>query len=222
MAGTGPDRDGLELDVLQVSVGPVLPGWPTGLVMHAAMQGDVLSDVTLAWSDDRPPGQPADPGPWWVLDAVAQFLLVAGLRAEAQLAATGRDDLRSREPDRVARGRRIARTVARCIRRSAALRWSVRGVGILPGSSGPDGDGESGDVWQRVTAWCDALDRLEDRPTAAGTERPEVSGQQREPVGLAELAAALEGAELATARLTVASADLRGVTVALPVGRHHE
>jgi uncharacterized protein involved in copper resistance len=51
MAGTVPDRDGLRLDALQVSLGPVLTCWPTGLLLHGQLQGDVLSRVRLTWVD---------------------------------------------------------------------------------------------------------------------------------------------------------------------------
>src|SRR5260370_2487867 len=42
MAGRGADRDGLRLDQLHVPLGPVLPDWPAGLVVHLALQGDVV------------------------------------------------------------------------------------------------------------------------------------------------------------------------------------
>ena len=58
MAQTAPDRDGLELDTLAVALGPVLPGWPTGLVLHAQLHGDVLSDVRSSWIA----GVPGAPG----------------------------------------------------------------------------------------------------------------------------------------------------------------
>src|SRR6266851_3002499 len=42
MAGRGADRDGLRLDQLHVPLGPVLPDWPAGLVVHLTLQGDVV------------------------------------------------------------------------------------------------------------------------------------------------------------------------------------
>jgi hypothetical protein len=49
MAMTEPDRDGLQLDVLKISLGPVLAGWPTGLVLRAELQGDILAGADLSW-----------------------------------------------------------------------------------------------------------------------------------------------------------------------------
>ncbi|NEE02040.1 hypothetical protein [Phytoactinopolyspora halotolerans] len=62
MAGTAPDRDGLELDSLHVRLGPVLPSWPTGLVIEGRMQGDVLTGVHASWIDRPAPRRPGDPG----------------------------------------------------------------------------------------------------------------------------------------------------------------
>ena len=42
MADRGADRDGLTLDQLHVPLGPVLPDWPAGLVVHLTLQGDVV------------------------------------------------------------------------------------------------------------------------------------------------------------------------------------
>src|SRR5690625_1595772 len=45
LAQGGPDRDGLEMDVLHLPLGPVLPFWPAGLVLHCSLQGDVVVDA---------------------------------------------------------------------------------------------------------------------------------------------------------------------------------
>ena len=42
LAEGGEDRDGLEMDVLHVPLGPVLPHWPAGLVLRCTLQGDVI------------------------------------------------------------------------------------------------------------------------------------------------------------------------------------
>ena len=44
------DRDGLEMDVLHVPLGPVLPHWPAGLVVWCVLQGDVI--VSAAGAGD--------------------------------------------------------------------------------------------------------------------------------------------------------------------------
>lgn len=42
MADRVADRDGLMLDQLHVPLGPLLPDWPAGLVIHTTLQGDVV------------------------------------------------------------------------------------------------------------------------------------------------------------------------------------
>src|SRR5260370_29378823 len=43
----GADRDGLRLDQLHVPLGPVLPDWPAGLVVHLTLQGDVVQHAEV-------------------------------------------------------------------------------------------------------------------------------------------------------------------------------
>ncbi|MCM4083823.1 hypothetical protein [Paractinoplanes hotanensis] len=45
MADRSPDRDGLGLDALRVSWGPVLVDWPAGLVMNLTLQGDLVQQA---------------------------------------------------------------------------------------------------------------------------------------------------------------------------------
>ena len=85
MADRAEDRDGLTLDVLHLSLGPVLPAWPAGLVLDVALQGDVLQSAEarvlpgLPWPHD---GSATDPGgrlaAAHLLDAAAGQLLLAG------------------------------------------------------------------------------------------------------------------------------------------------
>lgn len=199
MAQTAPDRDGLELDTLTVALGPVLPGWPTGLVLRAQLHGDVLSDVQLAWTDGGGPETgrlaPRHDPKLVALDHLARFLVVAGWPRQAGRARRALAGLRSADPDRRARAGRAATRVAGQVRRSRTLVWSVRGMGLLPASTpvaSDDGGSRSRrDVLDRVRQWCDLA--------AGQTERPV-------PVlRLEVLARVLEGGELAAARLVVAS-----------------
>ncbi|WP_164704503.1 hypothetical protein [Blastococcus litoris] len=189
MASTGPDRDGLELDVLEVALGPVLPGWPTGLVLRADLQGDVLVSAELAWldADALPTGNPPEDSQCAALDRLARFLDVAGWPTAARQARRARDGLLAGTDP--ARAQRLARAVARRIRRSRALAWTAGGIGQVPSQ---DGAGEG--VVDRVRRWCDS---------AAGQpvdERPAPS--------LDEAAGLLRGTEVGGARLIVASLDL--------------
>ena len=47
LAGRAPDRDGLELDQLAVTVGPWWAGIPPGLVLDLKVQGDVVQEATV-------------------------------------------------------------------------------------------------------------------------------------------------------------------------------
>ena len=207
MAQTAPDRDGLELDTLAVALGPVLPGWPTGLVLRAQLHGDVLNDVQLSWIGGGGPGtgRPAarDDSQLTALDHLARFLVVAGWPTQARRARRALAGLRSPDPADRERAGRAATRVAGQVRRSRTLAWSVRGIGRLPVHTpvaADDGDRRPRrDVLERVRQWCDHAAQQTERPIA--------------PVGLDVLAEVLEGAELAAARLVVASVALEPVDV---------
>ena len=195
MAETAPDRDGLALDVLRVSIGPVLSGWPTGLLLQADLQGDVLTGARLSWIDTSNDGgsPPEELHPQRAaLDQLASLLVVAGWPAAARDARCARDGLASTDRSELATARRRAERVARRVRRSRALAWTVRGTGHLHSSLGPTADG---DVLGRVRRWCDV---------ASGGD----GGAPASPASLDEVAAVLEGTELGTARLIVASVAL--------------
>jgi hypothetical protein len=216
MADTAPDRDGLQLDALAVALGPVLPGWPTGLLLRGKLQGDVLTDVSLAWVDAAHPdaahhvaahhvdGHHSDGGTARLaaLDHLARFLDVAGWPVAARDARRARNELRAADPDRVDAGRRRAVQLARRVRRSRTLAWSVRGIGAVEATGAQP---FRGDVLDRVRWWCEL---------AAGAEPP-VGALPELP--LERVAELLEGAELAAARLVVASLRLTRQETATPV-----
>lgn len=197
MAGTVPDRDGLQLDALQVSLGPVLARWPTGLLLHGQLQGDVLSRVRLTWVDadtgDDGPVCDSDDARLLALDHLSRFLEVAGWPTAARDARRARDRLRSADPAEAAAGHRLAVRLARRVRRSRTLAWSIRGVGAIEHAEPGDLDG---DVLDRAQRWCEL------------TAAPELQAGALPDVPLEQVAPLLEGAELAAARLVVASLPL--------------
>lgn len=202
MAMTAPDRDGLELDSLGVSLGPVLPGWPTGLVVRADLQGDILTGVTATWVDvpehQGAAGRPGGNRRQRALDQLGRFLVVAGWPVAARDARRARDGLASPDPVVAADAERTATRLARRVRRSGLLAWSVRGIGGTdpgPEDAVPASPTMDGDALDRVRRWCDLVDGRADH--GALPELP-----------VAALAPLLEGAELATARLAVASVAL--------------
>ena len=188
----------------------------------------MLSDVDLRWagaSGVRRTARRGDagaaqegtayPDDVLALDRLAELLLVAGWPTAARQARVARDGLRSPRAADTAAARRGLAVLTRRVERSRPLAWSVGGIGVLPhpttdGWSGTRGDGAGAgsDVVERVRYWC-ALARG-DRPTGPW---PAFTP--------AQLAAVLDGTELASARLTVASVlVLAGETSA--VGPHRE
>ncbi|MEU4508288.1 hypothetical protein AB0G05_02215 [Nonomuraea wenchangensis] len=206
MADRGPDRDGLSLDRLHVPLGPVLPDWPCGLVVETVLQGDVIQEATVRWLGD---GESFWTEPWdraaagrlvtrgeaerrraaAHLDGLGRLLSVAGWPTAAGGGRTLRDRLLANAP-------REALTApyerfARQVRRSRTLRWMLRGVG-----SAGDGDAITR-LEASLTAARAAIDSIDDE-APLDEERP--AGNLLNP----EL---LVGAELATARLIIASLD---------------
>lgn len=187
-SGFDDERDGLEMDVLHVPLGPVLSSWPAGLVVTCTLTGDVVSSVEVDVIPDDTNATPTPDGTAYRLDAAARLLDLAGAVTLAARARRERDHvLDDKTSDLDDLRRRVGR--------SGALRWSLRRVGTV---SGQQADGHG---WP--SAWVgDAHDRLlwliEARtdPDFAAT-------------GLGTLATALpdllRGSEIAAVRLTVAS-----------------
>lgn len=192
MPGRADDRDGLKLDQLHVPLGPVLPHWPAGLVVHATVQGDVIQDVMLETVAAPPTsGLPFWDEPWLRaaagepisrglaerrraaahLDSLARLLAVAGWDDAVVQAQRLRDDLLDAVPARDAQ--REGMRLARRLRRARALRWLTDGLGVLEredarsaGVTGPAWRA-AGDVTVRWQGWLQetvsALCRLDER-----------------------------------------------------------
>ncbi|WP_019854093.1 hypothetical protein [Actinopolyspora mortivallis] len=239
MAGRGPDRDGLALDRLHVPLGPPLPGWPPGLLVHTVLQGDVLQRVEAERLDD-----PDAEGEFWGepwrhaaeghrvtrgraarrvvaarLDSLAGLLTVVGWPDPAGLARRIRDETLAGGPGRRLRAR-IARLAGR-LRRSRTLTWLTSDIGVLPtGRAHRAGFGGTvlrasragGDVAARWREWLTEIERgaREVDDTSALSGTTEAPAWVRSGPVLEVLPALLEGAELSAARLTVASLDPRG------------
>jgi hypothetical protein len=236
MAERAADRDGLKLDVLHVPLGPALPDWPAGLVLHLTLQGDVIQAVEVAVMDGSADGSSFWDEPWLRsaqgeqvttadaerrraashLDSVGRLLAVAGWESAADQARVLRDEIIAGAP-----GSEVAPRVAKLARRtgrSRTLRWMLGDVGVVDremagrhGLIGPSAR-HLGDAFARLTGWLDeisqAMERRDDPAPLQGTDGPRgpVEGRPSAAV-LAMLPELLEGAELAAARLTVASLD---------------
>ena len=198
LAEGGEDRDGLEMDVLNVRLGPVLPHWPAGLLLHCSLQGDVIVEARAELVDGAA-GQVDDvPGPARCMDNVVSLLALAGWDAAAAEARIIRDATLDHGGQDKARLDRLRRKV----RRSVLLRQSLRGVRSL---SEEDihrqglPAGATGDTYDRLVGMLDraAADDTGERPARDGD-----TGLRTD-----HLARLVTGLDLATARLVVASLD---------------
>jgi hypothetical protein len=194
LAEGAPDRDGLEMDVLHLPLGPVLPHWPAGLVVRCIVHGDVVAGVEVEQLDE--PGASEDPGTAVEaarrLDAVAAVLSRAGWDRGAVAARRARDRCLAADPA-------AATTVAELRRRLSGarlLRWMLRGFGTVDPATVP-GDLRqtlAGDVHDRLLHLVDDATRLLDGTTGTA------------PYDARELLPhVLPGLELASVRLVVAS-----------------
>lgn len=135
MADRDDDRDGLRLDVLHLSWGPVLPHWPAGLVLETVLAGDVLRQVRVRLLDPRP--EPAADGRTEALDDLAHLLAAAGWDSMAVRLSRCQDHPVPAE----------LTALTRRIERSRLLRWSLR---LLPGPGGSDLPGHLGELLERA------------------------------------------------------------------------
>lgn len=193
LASGGPDRDGLEMDVLHLPLGPVLVHWPAGLVVTLTLQGDVITEAELQQTPDDDPRSWGSDGRHRAVrrcDAAVGVLSLAGAERAATRARATRDLLLDPAvPDETAA---TAVDITRQkLRRSWLLRWSLRGLAPLP-HAGP----LAGDVYDRLLRLLDvAADEVR---VAATVDAPS-------PDFAMVLPELLLGAELATARLAIAS-----------------
>jgi hypothetical protein len=201
MADRGADRDGLRLDQLHVPLGPVLPDWPAGLVVHVTLQGDLVQHAeaqalgpggggsfwTEPWrraaaGEPVTTGEAARRGAASYLDSLGRFLAVAGSDDAATVARRLRDEALAGAP--CSRLRPPVRRFARRVARSRTLAWLTRGLGVLlPGDAAAAGVRgpalrAAGDVTARLRTCCCAPRRCWPRPGGGSRRWP---GRARRP-----------------------------------------
>lgn len=125
--GWDGDRDGLEMDVLRLRIGPVLPDWPAGLVVDCALSGDVVVDAAARLLP-APVAEPEDGGFAQACERAARLLRLAGWAPPALRLERALDRVLAGAPaaDAVREVRRVAVRVSR----SALLRWGLRGAAV--------------------------------------------------------------------------------------------
>jgi hypothetical protein len=193
LAEGGEDRDGLEMDVLNVRLGPVLPHWPAGLALRCSLQGDVVVDARAQLLDETGHRDGGSVGAVRRLDNIAALLALAGWDGAAAEARRLRDAALEDAGGVATRVDRLRRKV----RRSWTLRWSLRGLRPLTTEEvqrqGLPADA-AGDTYDRLIGM---LDRAAD---AGGAEAPTLSTDHLAPLVI--------GLDLAAARLVVVSLDI--------------
>ncbi len=183
-SGADDDRDGLEMDVLHLPLGPVLPSWPAGLAVVLTLAGDVVTAVEVRVADAAPANHAAA----YRLDAAARLLELAGAGELAGRARVGRDRLLDGEGFDPAHLRRT-------VERARVLRWSLRRVGVVAAEDATGRGWPSaweGDAHDRLLRLLHPLPDTGSAPTTFAPIAP-------------SLPALLSGSELGSAQLTVAS-----------------
>ena len=217
LAEGGPDRDGLEMDVLHVPLGPVLPDWPAGLVVSCALQGDVIvsADVRVLgrMRGDEPlihaDVDSARSAILWRCDSAARLLSLAGWGSAALGIRAIRDDLLAgAQGEDVAQ--RLAQMSAR-VRRSLLLRWSLKGIRTADGSSA------SVEVRSRLLAWL----REAEETARSGSTGHVRSSRDMQQALLDAIPALVEGLDLGTVRLAVAGLGLDTARLVSVEEHHH-
>lgn len=197
LAQGGEDRDGLEMDVLNVRLGPVLPHWPAGLVLRCALQGDVIKEAQAESLDAETQQRAAEPATEAArtLDNVVSLLALAGWADAAAEARRVRDAMleSGRQDATMVRLDRLRRKVTR----SRVLRWSLRGARPLDTGSLERHDLPSHLAGDSHTRLLGMLDRAGDDSRSVAAAFP-----------VDKIPRLVAGLDVAAARLVVASLDV--------------
>lgn len=200
------DRDGLEMDVLHLPLGPVLAHWPAGLVLHCVLHGDVVTKVEVGTTGLQGTASSAAPGVRAArrCDCVVDLLALAGWEVGENLARRARDACLDGDVERAAG---LLVVLRRKLGRSWVLRWMLCDIGRVTAedvSSFGLPAYVTGDVYDRLLALVDlAQDEL------AGGSGPQATGE----AVLGALPAMVAGLDLASVRLVVASLALPSVLI---------
>jgi hypothetical protein len=204
LAGSGgADRDGLEMDVLSVPLGPVLPHWPAGLVLRCTLAGDVVvaarADVLGAAEGARPPSPSPSAFAAARLDRAAQLLTLAGRGADAATAVRLRDAVLADDAGAADGLERFRRHV----RRSRLARWALGGTGSVDAGEHDLPAWVAGTVHDRLMTMLDQA-------------QPAGHGSAMQPPGtpVDRLPALVDGLEIGAVRMLVTSLDVQ--TAPLP------
>ncbi len=212
LAGQGADRDGLDLDELQVPLGPVLPFWPAGLVLRCTLQGDVVMSAQAEWLSTGPGAEATVADSRAVVvhqtDLASRLLRLAGSTDAAGRMERIRNQALASGSSAASHGPLTAELSR--LKRSFLLRRSLRDVGRV-GTDAPRPEAGT-DAWERLLGMVEAA-----VSAAAGVYQPPPRlSRHVDAALLADLAA---GQELGRVRLIVASLDLSPVAALTAAAR---
>lgn len=212
LAGQGADRDGLDLDELQVPLGPVLPFWPAGLVLRCTLQGDVVMSAQAEWLSTGPGAEATVADSRAVVvhqtDLASRLLRLAGSTDAAGRMERIRNQALANGSTAASHGPLTAELSR--LKRSFLLRRALRDVGRV-GTDAPRPEAGT-DAWDRLLGMVEGA-----VSAAAGVYQPPPRlSRQVDAALLADLAA---GHELGRVRLIVASFDLSPVAALTAAAR---
>ncbi|CAA0134779.1 Uncharacterised protein [Mycolicibacterium vanbaalenii] len=212
LAGGADDRDGLEMDVLHLGLGPVLAHWPSGMRLRCVLSGDVVTEATVTLLDSDHHPAPAAPVAARQCDHLVDLLTLAGWPHLAKRARRCRDLLLDDPRDQHARDQ--FERLRRSVRRSRLLRWSLHGLAPLS----PD---QLAVARLPASLAGDTYDRLQTRIRVVGellSNRPTVDRLHVDPAAVADaLPGIVVGLDVAAVRLVIAGLGV-DTTVAAQLG----
>lgn len=203
LAEGAPGRDGLEMDVVHLPLGPVLLHWPAGLVLRTRLHGDVVTEASVevlgaAEPDGKAERLSLSPSMRSArrIDDAYHLLALTGWTAGARAARSLRDDLLADAADLddlLGLRQRVKRslTLGWLLRSLALVDTSTEGSAVLP-------DHLRGDCYDRL------LRLFETEPDADTT-----GAERSADAVLVALPSIVTGLELGSVRLAVASLGLR-------------
>ena len=209
LASGDDDRDGLEMDLLNVPFGPALPYWPAGLVMWTVLHGDVIAKARVqllgAGANPQGVGVPAESSSdgkarrraIQLLDDACTLLSLAGWPSGASAAVRARNELL--QGGALAESTITLVRLRRRVARSLLLRWSLSGIRIptvrpstvhTHDARGPD----VGDIRHRLIEWLTEAEGIS-RSGVASTSGHE---QHEQSLLLSAIPGLVEGMDVAS------------------------